>query len=78
MELSLKHTGQQWDAFFCAPTITLFIKELPPLILDIFAIRRPAAELVPWSEGLSLLPQISSGSTVELLHCVITMLRNAF
>ena len=47
------------------------------MILDIFATRRPAAELVSWSEALSLLPQTSSGSTVELLHCVITLLRNA-
>ena len=47
------------------------------MIVDIFATRRPAAELVSWSEGLSLLPQTSSVSTVELLVCVITMLRNA-
>lgn len=55
----------------------LFIKELPPMILDIFATQRQAAELVSWSEELSLLPQTGSGSTVELLICVITMLRNA-
>ncbi len=55
----------------------LFIKVLSPMILVKFATQRQAAELISSSEDLSLLPQPSSGSTVELLICVTTMLHSA-
>ena len=49
------------------------------MILDKSATQRQAAELVSLSEESSLLPRLhhSSGSTIELLICVITVLRTA-